>query len=538
MSAAADLTTDSAPRALDATLDPSPYAVSPALVAALSRIVVAGPRAERPTSVTPMSGKPLAELPQSSVEDVARAVDQARAAQRAWARRPIAHRAHVMLRLHDLVLAHRNTLLDLIQLESGKARAHAFEEVADVAITARYYARTAAAHLAPRHTLGALLVLSRTETERLPHGVVGIVSPWNFPLSLPITDTIPALMAGNAVVLRPDRETSLSALYGAMLLREAGLPDGVLQVVTGAGATIGQAVVDLADYVSYTGSTETGRRVGQAAAARLVGCSLELGGKNALYVRGDADLDVAVEGVRRASFASGGQLCMHGERLLLHESIADDFLARFVPSVAAMRVGTALEFGYEMGSLLSQAQLDRVGGHVRDAVARGARVLTGGRALPEIGPFCYAPTVLEGVTPDMACRDEETFGPVLAVYRVSSDEAAIALANDTAYGLHAGIWSRDVRAARAVARLIRTGTVSINEGYAASWSSLDAPMGGMKASGVGRRHGPEGITKYTEAQSVTAQYLIRFGPQFGLSDEQFAGLFTYGLKALKAVGAT
>ena len=533
MSAAPDRITDSTPRALD----PSPYAVSAALVTALSRIVVAGPRAQRHTSVTPMTGQPLADLPQSTEADVARAVDQARAAQRAWARRPIAHRAHVMLRLHDLVLEHRNTLLDLIQLESGKARSHAFEEVADVAITARYYARTAPVHLAPRHTLGALLALSRTETERLPHGVVGIVSPWNFPLSLPITDTIPALMAGNAVVLRPDRETSLSALYGAMLLREAGLPDGVLQVVVGAGATIGQAVVDLTDYVSYTGSTETGRRVGQAAAARLVGCSLELGGKNSLYVRADADLDVAVEGVRRASFASGGQLCMHGERLLLHESIADEFLARFIPSVAAMRVGTALEFGVDMGSLLSQAQLDRVDAHVRDAVAHGARVLTGGRALPEVGPFCYAPTVLEGVTPAMLCRDEETFGPVLAVYRVSSDEAAIALANDTAYGLHAGIGSRDVRSARAVARLIRTGTVSINEGYAASWSSLDSPMGGMKASGVGRRHGPEGITKYTEAQSVTAQYLIRFGPQFGLSDEQFADLFTHGLKVLKAVGA-
>ena len=228
---------------------------------------------------------------------------------------------------------------------------------------------------------------------------------------------------------------------------------------------------------------------------------------------------------------------MHGERLLLHEAIADEFLARFLPSVEAMRVGTALEFGFEMGSLLSQRQLDRVDGHVRDAVARGARVLAGGRPLPEIGPFCYAPTVLDGVTPDMACRDEETFGPVLAVYRVASDEEAVRLANDTAYGLHAGIWSRDVPGARAVARRIRTGTVSINEGYAASWSSLGSPMGGMKQSGLGRRHGAEGILKYTESQSITAQHLVTFGPQFGLSDKQFAGLFTVGLKALKALGA-
>lgn len=514
----------------------SRYAVDPLLLQRLSRLVVAGPRAERHTSVTPMTGAALASLPQSTPADVQTAIEQGRAAQRPWARLPLAHRAQVLLRFHDLVLANQRTLMDLIQLESGKARIDAFEEVASIAISARHYARRAADYLGERHLSGAIPVLSRTQVVRRPIGVVGIVSPWNFPLTLPIGDTLPALMAGNAVVLRPDRETSLTALYAAWLLHEAGLPDGVLQVVVGNGATVGQAVVDTADYVAYTGSTPTGRRVGAAAAARLVGFSLELGGKNSLYIRPDANLSKAIEGVRRAAFGSAGQLCMHGERLILHERVADEFLAGFLPRVRAMRLGPALEFGFDMGSLLSQAQLDRVDGHVQDAVAHGARVLVGGRARPDLGPFFYEPTVLDGVTDGMACRDEETFGPVLSVYRVASDAEAVALANDTAYGLHAGIWTRDVAAGRRIAAQISTGTVSINEGHAASWGSMGSPLGGMKQSGLGRRHGPEGMTKYTEVQSITAQHLITLGPQLGLRDRQFAGVFSVGLKALKAWG--
>ena len=343
-------------------------------------------------------------------------------------------------------------------------------------------------------------------------------------------------MAGNAVVLRPDLQTTLTALKGVDLLGRAGLPEGVLQVVVGEGSTVGQAVVDQVDYVCYTGSTATGRRVAQAAAARLVGASLELGGKNTLYVRADADLDRAVAGAVRSSFASAGQLCMHTERLVVHETVCAEFLRRFVPAVRAMRLGAELTYGADMGSLLSQQQLDRTIAHVEDARGKGAVVLTGGRPRPDIGPFFYEPTVLEGVSAAMVCRDEETFGPVVSVYSVASDDDAVRLANDTDYGLNASIFTRDVRAGRALARRIACGTVNINEGYAAAWGSVAAPMGGMKSSGLGRRHGAEGIRKYTESQNVTAQHLLGFAPPFGIDDERWAKGLTLAMGAMKSLG--
>lgn len=515
---------------------PASYAVPAPLVAALTRRLVTGPRPEVRPCISPLTGAVLHELPLSTRADVQVAIDHARSAQRAWARLPIEQRATIILRVHDLVLDRQVQLLDLMQLESGKTRLQAFEEIADIALVARHYGRAGAAHLATKRIWGAYPVLTQAETVRQPYGVVGIVSPWNYPFTLPIGDTIPALLAGNAVVLRPDPQTTLTALFGAQILHDAGVPDGVLQVVSGEGPTVGQAVVELADYVCYTGSTEVGRAIAQTAARRLVPSSLELGGKNTLYVRADADLRRTVPGAIRASFGSAGQLCIHAERIVLHESIADAFLAAFVPAVAAMRIGPALEYGDDMGTLVSQRQLDRVQAHVADAVAKGAQVLVGGRARPDLGPFFHEPTVLAGVTADMACRDEETFGPVVSVYRVGSDEEAIALANDTAYGLNASIWSRDVRTARALARRIRTGTVNINDGYAASWGASGAPMGGMGQSGLGRRHGAEGITKYTESQTIAAQHLAPIAPFGGLDDRRFAAALTGGLKLLRRLG--
>lgn len=521
---------------IDPETDPkATYAVDPTRVRALIALATASGGSHR--VVTPMTGGPLATITLSTEEDVERAYAVARAAQSAWAARSVAERAAIVLRYHDLALSGQRELMDLVQLESGKARRHAFEEIADVALCSRHYGRNAEHYLKPqRRGPGAFPILSQSVESHLPKGVVGIVSPWNYPLALAISDAIPALIAGNAVVLRPDLQGTLSALAGLELLHRAGLPPEVFQVVVGPGSTIGQAVVDRADYVCYTGSTATGRRVAASLAPRLVGYSMELGGKNSMYIAADASIPRSVETAVRGAFSSAGQLCISHERLLVHTDVYDEFVPAFVAAVKDMRLGTDLSFGYDMGSLVGEQQLETVTEHVEDARRHGATVLAGGRHRPDIGPFVYEPTVLSEVTSAMMCRDLETFGPVTSVYRVSSDEEAIAIANDTPYGLNAAVMTRSVPHGRRIASRLHAGTVNINEAYAAAWASKGAPMGGMKDSGVGRRHGREGIVKYTEPQNVTAQYLLGFGPPAWVSDEMFASTMTASLRLMKKLG--
>jgi succinate-semialdehyde dehydrogenase/glutarate-semialdehyde dehydrogenase len=488
------------------------------------------------TTRAPFDGTPVAELPVSSEADVDAAFARAHEAQRTWAARPVRDRARVLLRLHDLVLARQDEGLDLVQAETGKARRHAFEEVVDVALNARYYGRTAHRDLRPTRRAGLVPVLSQVHELRHPKGVVGIVSPWNYPLTLAASDGLPAFVAGNAVVHKPDTQTALTALWVRGLALEAGLPADVWQVVIGDGPTIGAAVVDRADFVCFTGSTRVGREVGERCGRRLVGCSLELGGKNSLLVLEDADLDRAAEAAVRDCFSGAGQLCVSPERLYLAEPVHDAFLDRFLTRVRALRLGTAFDYSVDVGSLLSQAQLDRVAARVDDAVAKGATVLAGGRARPDIGPLFYEPTVLAGVTEDMALCREETFGPVVAVQSVTDEHQAVRLANDTAYGLHASVWTRDVARGRQVAARIETGTVSINETYGAAWGATAAPMGGRKESGLGRRHGHEGLLKYTEPQTVAVQHLVPFAPPDQVPFDAWARGFTAALRVLKAVG--
>ncbi|GAA2415213.1 succinic semialdehyde dehydrogenase [Streptomyces glaucosporus] len=483
---------------------------------------------------TPFTGEKLATLPESTPKDVAEAFARAREAQRAWAARPVRERAAVLLRFHDLLLSRQSEVLDLIQLETGKARLHAHEEVQAVAVAARHYGRKAASYLRPRRHTGAIPVLTKVRELRHPKGVVGQIAPWNYPLELSVGDALPAFAAGNAVVMKPDTETALTALWARALLIEAGLPAAVWQVVIGDGPVVGPAVVDHADYVSFTGSTRTGREVAQRAAFRLVGCSLELGGKNAMLVLDDADPDRAAAGAVRAAFSSAGQLCISIERIYVHASLADAFTERLTARTRALRLGSALAYGADMGSLVSERQLETVTRHVEDAVAKGARVLTGGRPRPDIGPLFYEPTVLEGVTAPMAVCEEETFGPVVSVYRFTDDDEAVSLANATPYGLNASVWSGSARRARAVAARLRTGTVNINEGYAAAYGSVQSPMGGMGDSGLGRRHGSEGILKYTEAQTVAHQRVLPMAPSLGMDDERYAAFMSRSLRALKA----
>jgi succinate-semialdehyde dehydrogenase/glutarate-semialdehyde dehydrogenase len=350
-----------------------------------------------------------------------------------------------------------------------------------------------------------------------------------------VTDTIPALLAGNGVVEKPDSQTPFTTLWALDLFVECGLPEGLWQIVCGDGPALGPAIFDAVDYVQFTGSTATGRLVAREAGNRLVGCSLELGGKNPMLVLADADLDRAAAGAVRGSFASAGQLCVSTERLFVHESLHDRFLAAFVEATRKLRLGVGLGWSYEIGSLASEKQLATVRGHVEDAVARGARVEQGGRHRPEIGPLVFEPTILSGVEPGMQVRDDETFGPVVSVYPFASNHEALELANASRYGLNASLWSRDVELARRMATRIQCGTVTINECYTAGWGSIEAPMGGFKDSGLGRRHGAEGILKYTEAQNVTLQRGPAIAPPAGVPASAFARWVTGALRAARRV---
>ncbi|WP_395694029.1 succinic semialdehyde dehydrogenase [Nocardioides sp.] len=511
------------------------YALEPDYTAALTARVLAtsGTSAE---VRSPLDDAPLAHIPQSTDADVAEAFARARRAQVAWSRTSLDHRASLLLRLHDLILDRQDEIIDLIQLESGKARKHAFDEPLHVALTARYYARTAHQHLDTRRKIGVVPGLTRVEVNRIPKGVVGIISPWNYPFTMALVDGLPALLAGNAVVAKPDHQTMLSALLAVELLEQAGFPKDLWQVVAGPGSHIGPEIVGRADYICFTGSTATGRLIAQGCADRLIGCSLELGGKNPLLVLRDADLEKAAEGAVRASFSNSGQLCVSMERIFVADQVYDRFVERFVARTEALTLGATLQWGNDMGPLISQQQLETVTAHVDDAVAKGARVLTGGRARPDLAPYFYEPTILEGVSPDMTCFGHETFGPVVSLYRFHDEADAIARANDGQYGLNASIYSRDGERARAIAKLVKCGTVNINEAFAATFASLDAPMGGMRESGMGRRQGGEGILRYTETQSVATQRLIRFAPQLGMSDEAYAKMMTANLRLMKKLG--
>ncbi|MEU7640039.1 succinic semialdehyde dehydrogenase [Streptomyces sp. NPDC039016] len=505
--------------------------VTPEVAARLTRCVVG---AGRTANHTPFTGEKLADLPESTPEDVATAFERARAAQERWAKVPVRQRAAVLLRFHDLVLRRQAEVLDLIQLETGKARLHAHEEVQAVAVAARHYGRKAPSYLRPKSHTGVVPTLTKVTELRQPRGVVGQIAPWNYPFELTVGDALPAFVAGNAVVMKPDTETALTALWAREQLIEAGLPEDVWQVVIGDGPVIGPEVVRHADYVSFTGSTRTGREVAQGAAARLVGVSLELGGKNAMMVLHDADVEKAAAGAVRGCFSSAGQLCISIERLYVHESIADAFVERFAARTKAMRLGTALAYGADMGSLVGARQLETVARHVEEAVAKGARVVAGGRPRPDIGPLFYEPTILEGVEAPMAVCGEETFGPVVSIYRFRDEDEAVALANATPYGLNSSVWTKDGRRGWAVAARLRTGTVNVNEAYAAGYGSVQSPMGGMGDSGLGRRHGSEGILKYTEAQTVAQQRLMPLAPSFGMDDEKYAAFMTRSLRAMKA----
>jgi acyl-CoA reductase-like NAD-dependent aldehyde dehydrogenase len=488
------------------------------------------------TTYAPWTEKPIVTVPMATADDISSAFQRARLAQHEWAALSAIERAKPFAALHDLVIGN-DELIDIIQLETGKSRYSAYEETVDIAGLALYYARNAPGFLKPRRRKGAIPLATRTRELRVPKGVVAVISPFNYPLSLGVCDAVPALLAGNAVVHKPDTQTALTALFARELLVAAGLPAQLWQVVVGEPADIGPCLIDEADQVCFTGSSAAGRRIAAAAAERLIGCTLELGGKNPMVVLDDANLSKAANGAARACFSTAGQLCMSTERLYVAASVYDDFVAKLVDRTKKLALGSGFGFGYDIGSLTSARQLDTVCSHVEEAKRLGATVLTGGTARPDLGPYFYEPTILADVTSEMRLCADETFGPVVSVYPFRDDDEAVRLANDTEFGLNASVWTRDVRRGRRVAERIRAGTVNINEGYGSAYSSNDAPMGGMKASGQGRRHGEHGLLEYVELQTVASQHVIGFDPMPGLSPEQNAKLIksTYRLMKLLRV---
>lgn len=479
------------------------------------------------------TGKELTTIPVGTAEDVTAAFAKARAAQVAWANRPVKERCAIIERYRELVAKNREFLMDVAQAETGKARSAAQEELVDIILNARYYAREAEKLLAPKRVQGLLPGVVKTVVNHRPKGVIGVISPWNYPMTLSISDSIPALLAGNAVVVKPDSQTPYCTLANAELLYRAGLPRDVFAVVPGPGSVVGTAIVENCDYLMFTGSTATGRSLAEQCGRRLIGFSAELGGKNPMIVAKGADLDVVAKAATRACFSNAGQLCISIERIYVEREIADEFTRKFASRVRNMKLSPAYDFTADMGSLISEDQVKTVSGHVADAKVKGAKVVAGGNARPDIGPLFFEPTVLTDVTDEMECGRNETFGPLVAIYPVDSVEEAIEKANDTEYGLNASVWAASKSEGEAIAAQIDSGTVNVDEGYALAFGSTAAPMGGMKASGVGRRHGADGILKYTESQTISTARVLNLDPPLRIPQTFWQKAFTPLIQAVQ-----
>jgi len=487
------------------------------------------------TVIAPFTGQPLHALPLSSPNDVADAYARARLAQIGWARAGFAHRRAVLLKAHDLLFARQESLLDTVQTETGKTRGQAFEEVFQSATVTRYNALAARRVLGGERRRSGLPVLVTTRVRYRPKGVAGVITPWNFPLSLAAMDVVPALAAGCGVVQKADNQGALSILALRRAFIDAGVPADLWAVVTGDGAEIGGAVTAGADYVCFTGSTATGLRVGEQAATTLTGASLELGGKNPMIVLDDVDPHRAAAQAAYACFSSLGQLCVSIERIYVQRGVAEQFLQEFVTVTRALLLGSSLDYRADVGSLTSEAQLDRVTEHVADAVGHGATVQAGGRARPDLGPYFFEPTILTGVTPAMLCYAGETFGPVVSVSVVDSEQEAILAANDSDYGLNAAVLSGSARRGLRVAGSLEAGSVNVNEGYRGSFSAVDAPMGGVKRSGLGRRNGPEGLLRFVNPVTISRSTGVLQLPGTGAEFARLVPAMVLLAKTLKTV---
>jgi acyl-CoA reductase-like NAD-dependent aldehyde dehydrogenase len=470
------------------------------------------PERDQITVENPATGAVITSVPVLESAQVAELAVRGREAQPGWQGLGFDERARVMRRAQKWMSDHADRVIDCVVSETGKTREDA--QLTDLSYTMSalgFWASHAEGYLADERispwrspvTLGKKLTL-----RYVPLGIIGVIGPWNYPIVNSFGDCIPALMAGNAVILKPSEVTPLSSALMGEMLRDCGIPPDVYQVATGRGAT-GAALIEQVDCVMFTGSTRTGRAVMKAAAERLIPCWLELGGKDPMVVCADADLDRAANAAAWSAMANGGQVCISTERCYVESSVHDEFVDKVTTIVRGLRQGPPGEDGsVDVGAVIFAPQMDIVADHVADAVSKGAKVLTGGHGHAEGGRF-FEPTVLVDVDHTMTCMTEETFGPTLPIMRVDSAEQAVALANDSVYGLAASVWTRDVAKGESLARRIQAGAVSVNDTQA-HYLALGLPMGGWKTSGIGTRHGVGGIRKYTKVQSLfITRYALR-----------------------------
>jgi acyl-CoA reductase-like NAD-dependent aldehyde dehydrogenase len=473
--------------------------------------------AARPTTIdvfNPATLQRIGQIPVVSPLEVKHAVARAREAFQDWKERPVPERAEFLYSARDWLIDHQDEAIEIICSETGKPRTEALlAEIFYCCDALTFYAKNAERFLRDDRRSLHLLKNKRVYVSYQPLGVVGIISPWNYPFTLTFGEAVPALVAGNAVIIKPSEVTPLSGLLASRLFREIGLPTDLVQTLCGYGET-GAALVDECDMIAFTGSVETGKKVATRAAQRLIPVLLELGGKDPMIVLQDADLERAANACVWGAFSNSGQLCISIERVYVEEPIYDRFVQLVVERVKRLRQGTEQMYGQiDVGSMTMAEQLEIVDRHVRDAVERGAHVLLGGKRYTQLNGLFYEPTVLVDVDHTMQIMREETFGPVLPIMKVKSVEEALHLANDSIYGLAASVWTRDKALGRKMARQLEAGNVCVND-CIANYMAIEAPYGGMKESGLGRRHGEWGLRQFCQPQTVLVD-------RFGLKKEPF-----------------
>ncbi len=458
---------------------------------------------------SPATLQKVGAVPVNSPAEVRAAVARARVAFKVWSKLDLKQRGDVLLSARDYLLARKEELIELLCAENGKPRLEALVEVTYVCDVITFYAKQARRFLAPSHITPHLLKTKKVTVHYQPRGVIGMVTPWNFPLILTIGEAIPALIAGNAVVIKPSEWTPLIAVRGAEILHEAfkaaGVPTDILQVVNGYGDA-GGALVDEADMIAFTGSVRTGKLIAERAARRLCPVSLELGGKDPMIVLRDADLERAANAAVWGAFTNSGQVCISVERVYVEAPIADEFTRRVVEKTKQLRQGidgneAATDKRVDVGAMTFPKQIETVEEHIADAKARGAQILTGGQRNAALPGRFFEPTVLSHVDHSMKIMTEETFGPVLPIMPVKDAEEALRWANDSRYGLNASVFTGDQAQGERLAAQVEAGITTVND-VIVGFGVSDAPSGGLKESGIGKRHGAPGIRRFCNEQVI------------------------------------